>query len=167
VQIGPSLYSNSCTRSLMGFRNRGRRGLAVSGKGRPRRRRGRCGEASPSLGAPTGARGLARDGPRWPSHVHWQPSPRHLRRWGAPATAVARKGARRGRRELEMAMTRSVGTERERSSGKLAAAKLLLVAMVDVATPSAEQRVACQGGGGRRREQCLRLQRQLELGGRP
>jgi hypothetical protein len=70
-------------------------------------------------------------------------------------TAVARKGVCQAWHELEMAMMCSVGTKRECSSRKPAVAKLLLVAMVDVAVPSAEQRATCQGGGGRRRKQCL------------
>jgi hypothetical protein len=43
--------------------------LAVSGERRLRRRRERCGKASPSPGASTGARGLAWDSPRWPGHI--------------------------------------------------------------------------------------------------
>jgi hypothetical protein len=104
-------------------------------------------EASPSPGAPTGARGLARDGPATCA--------------GGQARGISGGGALRrpwwpgkgrfgGRHELEMAMTRSIGLERERNSGKPVAAKLLLAAMVDAAAPSAEQRAACQGGGGRR-----------------
>jgi hypothetical protein len=82
-------------------------GARCSGRRRPRRRRGRCGEARGGRRAPVGGHGSSRGGPRRRGHASSGPTAGGLRRWRLPVAARLGRWRRRGSAERRGRRVRS------------------------------------------------------------